>query len=296
MTRNYELITKFLKQDPFDHILGDRGDYDYATAHRLVGKKRSADMYHFLTTNLKGYLGINLEAKVARAFVVVMDNETTGFRDTREAGFPQTEAGWSYLYGYCHLNYNKGYRNQPVTLKTITPESDCIRFRGTFWNQLTWRANFEMSGDEAYRWWRKTTATKDPILLSIRDKWDKLSTMPNVILDCISRDPYMNMLVFIIYASDKNGKHYSTWTPLDHMNNLTDLNHVAFFKLIGYDNDPKPERFAHVISLDGMIKKFDTFTLVNKSNKKQENEQKEAQSRTRSSYSTRFSFARRIRS
>lgn len=294
MTKSFKEITDFLNTDAFALINDGRCKFDHAIGHRVVGKRKSALMYHFLTENLSPYFGSNLDSETAKAFVVVMDNETQGFTKTRESGFPKNAQSWEYMYDWCHNLYNGKYRNVPVSRKLITPESDCVRFRGTFWNQLTFRSNFEKSGDEAWRIWRRTTKTQHPLLLMAKNKYDKLSTMPNYCIDIVSMDPYLCLLNFIIYASDKYGKHYSSYSIGDHVNQLSELKPINFFESIGYDNRPKSAKLSHVITLDGMIHKFDSFTLVNNSNKKQAYEQEKAQSRTRARNLTRFSFARSI--
>lgn len=280
---NYEIVTTELSKDPFAFLDDLAVKEMRVTGFKARNPHRTAQMYEFLRNVLPGIIGHRIDDHIIKTLCVILDNET-GYRSVREGGFPFTAAGRAYIIKYC--SYLAGQLdNGPPQGKAATMETDYVKYRGTGWIQLTGRANFLTKGDTAYAM-RKLYPNANPVIKPLLEKWPTLSGMPSVCIDLMAMDPLWNIFVMIIFLS-KTGKN-KTMVLSDRVDILNDTTVTKALALIGYDNDPKPPKWAHVPSLDNMINRTHNFLVTTSKTTKYEKDQINARSRTQDSRRPKF--------
>jgi len=290
MTRNYKIISEYLSSDPF-FFLDDLVPKFTGVKVPSRNPNRSARLYQYLTDEIPVIFGIPFDATVTKTICVIVDNET-GFHRVRENGFPMNDTQRKRVIALSwYLNKQTWTRNKVVAnIKDATMESDFVKFRGTFWIQLTGRSNFEATGDTAYKI-RKTLPVGNDVLKTIMSRHDKLSSMSSVEIDVMAMDPLMNLLVTFIFLS-KSGS-LSNLTLKDRIERVNDSTAVKMLSTIGYDNNPKPAKWGTVPSLNDMVHRVNNYIPL--TNKLSFNEKSKVNSNSGARTSRQFKFTRSSR-
>lgn len=317
-TTNFTVMKAMLSADPFAFLDDQSSPYNHISGFKPRNSARSAKMYHFLENTVPTLLGHSVTPLMIKTLCVIIDNET-GFRSVREGGFAFNDVQRKRIIKdslYLAFTNQPRYGNRPLepgsaeyrrqylawkpdptrprpnaSLIDSTMESDCVKFRGTFWIQLTFKGNFAATGDTAYNL-RKMIPGGNPNVLATLQKFPKLSELDSVHIDIMSVDPMMNLLVLLVFLTQELK---SVNEPLS--SRVSTLNRKSVsdtLAKIGYDNDIKKE-FSNVPSLTEMIKRVTNFKLLTKKNK--DNEKPKPQSPDGSTQRPRkFKFTRSIKS
>lgn len=288
-TKNYTIISEFLSQDPFKFLDEIKTDYVSIGGFKARNPTRSARMYEYISREIPVILGHKISDHMISTLCVIVDNET-GFRRVRENGFPLTESAKAKVIEQS-LYLGGRLRNAPLSassaeyvrqrrkyidglskdvprrsLISTTMEDDCVKFRGTFWIQLTGRANFEAAGDTAFKI-RRALASGEPNMLKVMGKHTKLSEMSSVEIDIMAMDPLMSLLVTLVFLSRTSKS--PEMELVKRMAVLNDTTTTKALATIGYDNKPKKIEWGTVPSLNDMVRRVTNLKLLTLNNTNQ---------------------------
>lgn len=255
MTNSYKYMKELLSQDHFNFL-----DYVDAMGHVVTGCKsknavRAAKFVYWLQAKVP-----SVERDVINAITITVDNETGGFRSTRESGYPMTESARKVVLDYI---WGCGYHLPSSTLgnaycpsrKMFNMESDAMKYRGTWWIQLTGRGNFAAYGQTSFMMRKKLTSS-DATVEHIVQSNDSIMNLSSAQIDILSTDLTMNFLVTMNYLLKNKNPDLNVTDLASKLNSYTA---EKLFKRIGYSNREKKNKAVPL--LDHMVSRANNLKI-----------------------------------